>query len=379
MNIGTKMGIVADNETAVKNAVMDITLSPLANLANLMGWGWAGGCNSWVGGGMDRTDNGWQAHFDGCGGYMSDVRLGIDYADWSFNLVNIIWGTPTQAELTPTQIDGGLLDNWESGSPLNSTYAIKLAKTSTVTDTKTSTFNFQSETSFSVEYKPPSATGGVGGSFTQKLVFGQNNATGHTDTTTNSVESTFTFAKMVPAYARAKWSAIMSRTLSSATYTAIIVPKFSVQLKGFLKWGGDDPNGPNTNYHKDYAGKGSRPRTDGQGWAKFGGAGVSFADDLSNKVKNRILPWQWQRLLNQHPEAQSYINQLTNSANYAFTITGRVDNVEGTRVDPHYDAEQYNPAHPQAMTSALAISAMRPSARAEAVPEPQLLTATAEV
>src|ERR1700734_1839164 len=92
INIGTEMGIVADNETAVKNAVMDITLAPLANLANLMGWGWAGGCNSWVGGGMDRTDNGWQAHFDGCGGYMSDVRLGIDYADWSFNLVNIIWG-----------------------------------------------------------------------------------------------------------------------------------------------------------------------------------------------------------------------------------------------------------------------------------------------
>lgn len=349
------MGIVATNEGQLRDAVMQLTLVPLASLANVMGWGWAGGCNSYVGQGFDRTDTGWQAHFDGCDGYMGNKRLGIDYGDWGFDLTDVRWGQPTNSEVTPVQIDDGTLDNWLSDQPKTLSNVLSVNKTATITDTKTSTFNFQSETSITVGYKPPGATGGLEVSGTEKLTFGRTNQEGHTDTTTESVTESVTVQGPVPPYARVPWAVIMSRAMSSVTYTAIFKPRFSVQLKGFLRWGGNDPKGPDTNYHQDYAGKGDRPITDTQPWAKFGSDKVSFEDDLRNKVTNRISPWQWQRLLTQHPDAQSYIDQLTDVTKYQFTITGRVDNVQGTRFDERFGATEYNPDHPHIAAAAAAV------------------------
>jgi hypothetical protein len=356
---------------------MQLTLQPLASLANAMGWGWAGGCNNYVGQGFDRVDDGWLAHFSNsseCPGYMSDKRLGIAYADWGFDLVDVIFDKPTQSDLTPELIDSGTLNNWDSDQSKLQTYTANTQRTATVTDTKTSTFNFQSETTLGFSYTPPSVSGGFGFSGSEKLIFGQTNQTGQSTANTETQQSSYQVQSNVPAYARVPWSVILSKAMSSVTYTAIIRPRFSVQLKGFLRWGGNDPNGPDTNYQQDYAGKGDRPITDTKDWAKFGGGKLSFADDLRNKSANRITPWQWDRLLRQHPDVQSYLDFLTNTKNYEFPITGRVDNVQGTRFDVRYEATEYNPAHPHSI--ARAAHAGEALAASTALKRPVLLTAS---
>ena len=99
------MGIVANSEAAVKDKICEVTRKPMAELANALGVAWSGGCNSFVGEGMDRTTEGWQARFDGCGGYRAMDRLFLKYSDWRIELKDVVLlDRPVYTEMTPQNL-----------------------------------------------------------------------------------------------------------------------------------------------------------------------------------------------------------------------------------------------------------------------------------
>ncbi|XP_059140356.1 aerolysin-like [Physella acuta] len=318
----------------VKTRVMDNTMADVAMLAHYLGYGWCSGCRApYVGEDFRRSGDTWYADQSGrCEGYMSNHRLSMVYGDWSFGMKDIKFGAPTIQELEPETIDSGTIYN---NDPKEATKTITRSETSvrSVTHTKTSGWKHSHELNVQVSYTPASGTGGAGVSAGYK--FNYESSTSTTDETKKEQSKTFSVStsKTLGPNSAAKWSLILSKTRTSVTYTATIVPIFSTELKGFLRWGGG-ASGIGTNYHYQYRGSGDRPTFN----YKFGDSSTPFYTALRRQSETNSQPWLWNDMTNSYPEARDLINELCDDRRYAFTITGRFDDVIGKHAEFRWDA-----------------------------------------
>nr|AXH38019.1 physalysin [Physella acuta] len=318
----------------VKTRIMDTTMSDMSYLAHYLGYGWCSGCRgAYVGEDFRRHGDTWHADKSGrCEGFMNDRRLSIAYSDWSFAIKDIKFGTPVLQELTPETIDSGPVYN---NDPHDSVKTVKRSETSvrSVTHTKTSSWKESHEGGFQINYTPPSATGGPGGSV--HYTFNYETTTSTSDSTNNQQTKTFelTESKTLKPYTAVKWNLMMFKTRRSVTYTATVLVKFSTELQGFLRWGGK-ANSIDTNYHFQHRFSGARPTFN----YRFGDAGTPFYTALKRQSETNSQPWLWNDLRNAYPYAQNLINDLCNENRYVFTVNGRFDDVIGTHTEFRWDA-----------------------------------------
>ncbi|XP_059145004.1 uncharacterized protein LOC131932151 [Physella acuta] len=318
----------------VKTRIMDTTMADIAYLAHYLGYAWCSGCRApYVGEDFRRSGDTWNADKSGrCEGYMSDKRLNMAYGDWSFGIKDIKYGTPVIQELAPETIDSGTIFN---NDPTEATKTITRSETSvrSVAHTTTSSWKYGHELNVQVSYTPPEATGGVGGSIGYK--FNYETTTSTTDETKKEQSRTFSVStsKTLAPNSASKWSLVLSKTRTSMTYTATIIVKFSTELQGFLRWGGG-ASSIDTNYHYQYRGSGDRPTFN----YRFGDSSTPFYTALKRQSDTNSQPWLWNDMKNAYPNAQNFINDLSNENRYVFTITGRFDDVIGKHAEFRWDS-----------------------------------------
>ncbi|XP_059142606.1 uncharacterized protein LOC131930211 [Physella acuta] len=318
----------------VKTRIMNTIMADLALLAHYMGYGWCSGCRAeYVGEDFRLQDTTWYADKSGrCDGYKSDQRLNMAFADWSYVIKEIRYGTPVIQELTPETLDSGTVYN---NDPTSATKTITRTETSvrSVTHTTSNTFKDSHEIGVEVSYKPPSATGGAGIAATYKFKYESDSTT--TDSTNNQQTNTFTVStsKTLAPNSAARWSFVITKTRQSVAYTAVILVRCSAELLGFLRWGGGASN-PDTNYHYQYRGSGDRPTFN----YKFGDASLPFYTAIKRQSDSNARPWLWSDMINAHPSASSLISGLSDEGVYQFTLSGKFDDVIGKNADFHWDA-----------------------------------------
>ena len=228
---------------------MDQTMSELAYLAQYLGYGWCAGCQGqWVGEDFIRNGDSWEAStLRDCTGYKAEDRLKIRYKDFSFAIKDIKYGDPVIQDLKPQEFYTGYLRN---DDPHEATFEINRDETATrmVTHETTSSWQASHELGISVSYTPPGETGGFG--FTASYNFGYQHGQTTTDSEGKQEQRTFAIktSKTLKANTKAKYRIMVAKTRTTVPYTATIIAKFSVDLCGFMRWGGGY-NGDNTNYH----------------------------------------------------------------------------------------------------------------------------------
>ncbi|XP_059171451.1 uncharacterized protein LOC131952696 [Physella acuta] len=323
---------VLDETYKVKNLVMDLSMSSIANLANMLGYGWCAGCLApYVGEAFNRQGNKWVSDKTGtCDGYMSDQRLAMDYKDWGFEVKEIKFGKPVIEELTPESIDSGTMHN-NDATEATKTITREQTVTRSVTHTTTSEWKDSHELGITVGYTPP-AIGGMSAGVTYTFNYETSSST--TDETKKEQSSTFsvTTSKVLKPYSAVKWDLILSKTRTTVPYTATILTKFSTELQGFLRWGGGASH-PGTNYHYKYRGSGDRPTFN----YRFGDSSTPFYTALKRESDTNSLPWLWNDMANAYSSARSLIKYLSNEDLYVFTLTGKFEDVVGKNVDVRWD------------------------------------------
>ncbi|KAI8775215.1 Biomphalysin 7 [Biomphalaria glabrata] len=95
-------------------------------------------------------------------------------------------------------------------------------------------------------------------------------------------------------------------------------------MRGFLQW----ENGQG-NFHPIYRTNSSRPTFN----FRLGDASVPFYEALKKQSDRNEGPWMWGMLFQKFPNARHVINRLTDETQYQFTLTGKLEKVEGTHVD----------------------------------------------
>ncbi|XP_059176561.1 uncharacterized protein LOC131956155 [Physella acuta] len=323
---------VLDEQFKVKNLVMDMTMSDIASLAHMLGYGWCASCRApFVGEDFRRKGDTWVADTAGpCDGYKSNQRLGMDYKDWGFGMKNIKYGEPVIEELTPESIDSGTMYNNDATDAIK-TITREETITRTVTHTTTSEWKDSHELGVTVGYTPP-PIGGMSGSISYKFNYETSSTT--TDETQNQQSQTFSIStsKTLKPYSAVKWNLILSKTRTTVPYTATILTRFSTELQGFLRWGGGGSN-PDTNYHYKYKGSGERPTIN----YRFGDSSTPFYTALKRESDTNSLPWLWNDMANAYPGARSLIKYLSNEDLYVFTLTGKFEDVVGKHVEVRWD------------------------------------------
>ncbi|XP_059165144.1 uncharacterized protein LOC131947824 [Physella acuta] len=328
---------VLDGEAKVKTLVMDLSMADIANLANMLGYGWCDSCRAtcWIGVRYSedcrRQGDKWVADTAGpCDGYKSDQRLAMDYKDWSFGMMDIKYGEPIIEELIPQSIDTGTFINNDASE---ATKTITRAETivRTVTHTTTSSWKDSSELDMTFGYNPP-PIGGMTSSVAYKFNYETSSTT--LDETKNQQSQTFTVStsKTLKPYSAVKWDLILSKTRSTATYTATIITKFSTELQGFLRWGGGASE-PDTNYHYKYRGSEDRPTFN----YRFGNSSMPFYTALKRECNTNSLPWLWNDMATAYPGARDLIGYLSDEKRYVFILTGKFEDVVGTQVQVRWD------------------------------------------
>ena len=340
--ISHKGRIQASNIEEVKAQIMSAVLKPAANLAHHMGYGWCAGNrpqDKFVGDGFKRTPRGWKAIYgpDGKDGYMKDQRLEIVFSDWSFGMKEIHFGKPVINDSEPRNISTSTIDNWLGEKDLVRRFNVDVAKSTTHSHMKSTSFNWGSETAIEKSVGIPL----IGqAKVTQTFKFGGEVTNGYTDSETKTLNTSELVVGELPKFSRQEYSIVILDTKSSVDYTAIMEVRFSVEFRGFLRWGGGKGK-PESNYHMDHHGSEDRPTVN----YKFGSNEVSFFEDLTNKQKNDIGPWDWARLKKEHPQVQRFINQLVAPYAYTFPVDGRFQMVDGNHTNIKYHPIEYNEEH----------------------------------
>uniref|UniRef100_A0A182YTK7 Aerolysin-like C-terminal domain-containing protein n=1 Tax=Biomphalaria glabrata TaxID=6526 RepID=A0A182YTK7_BIOGL len=189
----------------------------------------------------------------------------------------------------------------------------------TITHTTTSTFTNSHELGISLNFDIGVVSGGT--SYTFKY------ESSKTTTKENSVSQTAGFTKtssitLGPGEA-AKYKVILSKSRTTIPYTAVVTTKVSTEMKGFLRW--EDGNG---NFHQIYRTNRNRPTFN----YRFGDASVSFFEALKKQSVNKEGPWMWGMLFQKFPIARHVIDRLTDESQYQFSLTGKLEKVEGTHI-----------------------------------------------
>lgn len=305
---------VLDDLNKVKTRVMDNTMADVASLADNLGYGWCSGCSAEnVGENFRRYGDTWSADQSGrCVGYMSNHRLSIAYSDWSFVLKDITYGAPKKVDLETELIKSGTVRNFGTQDTIeNITQSVISVRN--VFHTQTSEWKHSDELNILLTYKPRSRRAGY------KFNYENNSTT--TDETNSQQSETFTInsSKRVKPNSTKHWRITLSKTRTSVTYTATIVPRFSTQLRGFLRYGGRTLIYPN--FHYQYHGKEDRPTFN----YTFGNSSTPFYAALRQQSNTNSQPWLWNDIINYYPNASGLISDLCSETRYGFNLTGQFD------------------------------------------------------
>uniref|UniRef100_A0A9I3VSE0 Aerolysin-like C-terminal domain-containing protein n=1 Tax=Biomphalaria glabrata TaxID=6526 RepID=A0A9I3VSE0_BIOGL len=309
-----------DEKSKIQTRIMDITLWNMANLAHYLGYGWCLGCRGVdVGEDFIKNGNTWKAattpFWDSrCDGDKNWERLNLVFDNWGFGVKEIVYGKTVIDNLQPETVDSGVIYN-KASSPV--TESIERSKTiqDTITHTTTSTFTNSHELGISLNFDIGIVNGGT--SYTFKY------ESSKTTTNEKSVSQTAGFTKTLGPGEAAKYKVILSKSRTTVPYTAIVMTKFSTEMKGFLRW--EDGNG---NFHQMYRTNRDRPTFN----YRFGDASFSFYEALKKQSANREGPWMWGMLFQKFPNARHVIDRLTDESQYQFTLTGKLEKVEGTHI-----------------------------------------------
>ena len=173
----------------------------------------------------------------------------MHYRDFGFGIKEIKYGTPVIQSLQPEAFFSGVLQN-NDPNPAKILLRREVETVRSVTHTTTSSWQASHELGIEVKYTPPGPTGGVGGGISYK--FGYQYGTTTTDSGKKQQKRKFTIetSKELPGYAQTNWKIMVAKTRTTVPYTATIIPKFSVELDGFMSYGGGY-NGDSTNYHNE--------------------------------------------------------------------------------------------------------------------------------
>ncbi|KAH9499534.1 hypothetical protein Btru_078077 [Bulinus truncatus] len=263
-----------------------------------------------------------------CSGYKNDHRLSMEYGDWSFEMKNFTFGDPIVQSLEPEYVDSGVIHNNDS-APATKTVATEQTIIREVTNINTTYWRQIHELGISLRYRNPYTAG----SLDYKFGYEESSTTYNSDNKQDSRKFTATIEKVVEPYSSKMWRVKIFKTKTIVPYTVKIAIKFSVKLLGFLRWGGGY-NGKDTNYHVQYRGDDRRVTFN----YKFGNEAIPFYADLLEQSNKHSPPWQWFSLSDKYPFLQNVISHLTTEGHYVFHLTGRFEDVAGTRMNKRMGA-----------------------------------------
>ncbi|KAK6986687.1 Biomphalysin 3 [Biomphalaria glabrata] len=326
--------LVMDEKSKIQTRIMDTTLWNMATLAHYLGYGWCYGCHGMaVGEDFNRNGDTWAADtrsFWGtsCDGDKNGERLNLVFGDWGFAVKEIIYGKSVIEDLQAESVDSGVVYN-RASSPV--TESIERTKTiqETVTHSTTSTFTNSHELGIELNFEYASVSGKA--SYTTKFEYSTSSSNTKTLDKTEGFtkQSSITLGPMEGA----KYEVIMSKSRTTVPYTAIITTKFSTEMKGFLRW--EDGNG---NFHQQHRTNSGRPSYN----FRFGNANIPFYKDLKKQSDNNEGVWMWGMLFQKFPDARRVINRLTDETQYQFTLTGKLEKVEGTSINVKWQKVKLN-------------------------------------
>ncbi|XP_013082375.2 aerolysin-like [Biomphalaria glabrata] len=331
---------VVDDPETLKTRIMDTTLWNLANLAAGLGYGWCSGTKGMnVGEDFYRSGDSWVADSrlfwpnKKCDGYKCKERLAIDYSGWTFVVKEIRYGESVIDELIPVSIDGGMRVN-EGDSTVNATFERSQEVTETIVHSSTNSWKTSLELSFSVEVGLKHL---AKASRTLKIGFDYSKSKTETksNTKTDVLKATTTIS--IPPRSAAKCTVIVSKARTTIPYTAVVIARFNVGFRGFLRWG-QGYDSPSTNYHSQHKGSGARPSVP----YTFGDQSEAFYTALKRQSESQAWPWLWNEMLRNYPSVRHVINRLTDESQYEITLNGKLEHVSGTKIDIKWETRELN-------------------------------------
>lgn len=324
------------NMEGLKQRVMDATMFNIGQLANMMGFAWAGGCWSrYAGEHFRRNKDTWESAYKSyClgEGPKKDVRLKITYENFKFTMKDVKFGKSVKQTIplnqeerlmnSPDRSYSRVSSNKKSTPGYDSEVEIQFRVASTLKNVQKTSWDSKFGLEVGMEYEPPSTTGGVG--FSAKSSFSYEWGGDQEDTTVNEDWHILSIkeAKQLPPKTFSEWHAFKKPQKVTIPYTATIVPTFSVKLEGYMKWGGGY-YGNFPNFHQEHRGSGDRKKLS----YTFGSADKPFYDDLKDQIEQNMYPWQWLALKQHYPYSKYFIDQLINSDLYAFTMEGQFEEI----------------------------------------------------
>ena len=312
----------------LKQRVMDTTLFYIGQVASMMGFAWSGGCWAYYAGDdFKREGDKWVSrHRNPClgEGPQKENRLKISYGDFAFTMKDVVFGkSETQTfgeEVEPLLTSYSRIGRNERNQSYSPEVELEVRSARTLKNVKTTTWDSEFNIEVGAAYDPPDTSGGVGVSAKSSFSYGWGGTSEESVADRDWHIIKITETKTLPPKSYAEWNAVKKPRKITIPYTAKILPKFSVELEGYMKWGGGY-HGSNPNFHLEHRGSGDRKTIK----YNFGDANKPFYEDLKEKVEQNVSPWQWHALKQQYPYAQYYIDMLTNEDLYIFTMTGQFE------------------------------------------------------
>ncbi|XP_055893170.1 uncharacterized protein LOC129927597 [Biomphalaria glabrata] len=323
--------MVIDDIHKLKTNIMDTTLWNLANLAHLLGYGWCLGTKgSNVGEDFYRSGDSWVADsrlfwpLTKCEGDKCNERLAIDYIDWNLAVKETKYGQSVVDELKPDAVHTGVEFNHlnESSSKL---FEYSKTVTETIEHSTTSSWKNSHEVSVSLNFNLFNI---LQTSLSYKTTFENSRSTTDNNSQMKSDTLKISTTQTIPPRSAAKFTVLVGKTRTTIPYTAVIIARFNVKFRGFLRWG-KGFGSATTNYHHQHKGSGDRPTVP----YTFGDKSEAFYTALKRESETQAMPWLWNEMIKNYPSARQLINRLTNETQYEFTLNGKLEHVAGTKID----------------------------------------------
>ena len=169
----------------------------------------------------------------------------MHYKDFSFGIKEIKYGEPVIQSLQPQEFYSGVLRN-NDPNPAAITLERSVTAVRSVTHSTTTDWEKSNELGLELKYTPPSATGGVNAGISYKFGYKHGSSTTDSENNQQSRQFKITTSKTLPGNSAAKYKIMIAKTRTTVSYTAKIITKFSVELDGFMRYGGgyhgNDPN-----------------------------------------------------------------------------------------------------------------------------------------
>ncbi|XP_055870288.1 uncharacterized protein LOC106053023 isoform X2 [Biomphalaria glabrata] len=331
---------VIDNADKVKTKIMETTLFNLANLADKLGYGWCYGTKGVnVGEDFYRSGDSWIADRRlfwpnrWCDGYMCNERLAIDYTGWTLAVKEIIYGESVIDELQPETVHTGVRYNHLNESS-SATFEYSRDVTETVEHSTASSWSISVGMSFSLEFQINKLTQ-ASGTFRTAFEYSRSSTNTNSQMRTDTLRTSST--QTIPPRSAARYSVMVGKTRTTIPYTAVIIAKFNVRFRGFLRWGGGF-SGSTKNYHYQHKGSGDRPSVP----YTFGDQSQPFYTALKRESESQARPWLWNEMTNRYPSVRHEISRLTDESQYQFTLNGKLEHVAGTKIDVIWENARLN-------------------------------------